>query len=426
MELKQRATLRQVQGLALSSQMRMALSLLRMSALDLTEAVAAELAQNPFLRRARADWPPPEGLAGTETLAAQAVSLHESLRRQLAQMALPADTEALALVLVGELREDGILDVTLADLAAELGLPMARLEPALAALQRCEPAGVGARDLAESLALQLVDRGLAPTEAAATVNHLRLFARSDWRAIRRALGLQQPQAEERAALLRQLSAGPAGLRSAAEPVLAQADLLIERAPSGVLSASLPRHAAMPVVLDEALVARAEADHFAPELLARARALVAALDARGRTLQRIGQWLIEHQPGFFSEGLAGMRPLTRAQLAEALALHPSTISRAVAGKALEVEGRLWPLSVFFSAAIDTEGAVLSARQIQHRIGAMIAAEPASRPLSDARLVQQLRAEGVDIARRTVAKYRQGLRIPSSATRRRAAALRQQAR
>ena len=430
MELKQSLSLHQRQGLALSVQMRLALSLLRLPALDLAEAVARELAQNPFLRPSPSDWAPPTSEAATgaaaDSLNAPLPSLHESLHRQLAQMALPAEDEALALLLVGELREDGMLDVTLDELAGELGLPLARLERALAALQACEPAGVGARDLAESLVLQLIDHGLPRPEAEASVAHLRLFARGDWAGLKRRLGLSRPEAEARAALLRQLSAAPAGLPSPAEPALTRPDLLVERDAAGLISARLPSRALPLVALDETMAARAETEGFAPELLARARALVAALDARGQTLLRIGSWLIEHQPGFFAEGPAGLRPLTRAALADTLALHPSTISRAVAGKAIEVEGRLWPLSVFFSTALPAGGQSVSARRVQHRIGELIGAEPATRPLSDAALERQLRAEGVDIARRTVAKYRQGLRIPSSATRRRAAALRQQTR
>ena len=115
----------------------------------------------------------------------------------------------------------------------------------------------------------------------------------------------------------------------------------------------------------------------------------------------------------------MRPATRAELAEALDLHPSTISRAIAGKNIDVDGRLWPLACFFSVALGSGDRVTAAFTVQQRIKAMIAREPAGAPLSDEALAQALRAQGVDIARRTVAKYREGLRIPASAARRRQA-------
>ncbi|WP_333827033.1 RNA polymerase factor sigma-54 [Pararhodobacter sp.] len=425
MALRTRLELRQSQTLALSAQMRIALSVLRMSSQELTEEIAREAARNPFLLH-----DPSPGAAGQslpQELTAREASMQVSLASQLALMGLAAPVEAAAQLLVGELRDDGMLDVTLDDLAAELGLPPDLLETALAALQRCEPAGVGARDLPESLRLQLADKGLSPIEAAQTVTHLRLFVARDWPAIARLLALPRAVAEQRAELVRGLSTRPTAASGTAESpapdTLTRADLKLERAAGGALSVTLARD--MPAArLDSSLVRRAATESFAPELLARARALLAALDQRGQTLHRIGIWLLENQPGFFSDGPVALRPLTRAALAAALGLHPSTIGRAVAGKAIDVDGRLWPLSVFFSAALPAQGNEISARQVQARISALIAAEPRTRPLSDEALVQQLNAEGVDIARRTVAKYRQDLRIPSSAVRRRRAKARRQ--
>lgn len=418
MALRTRMDLRQTQGLALTVQMRVALSVLRMSPQELAEEIAREVMRNPFLLQdpspAYIGQNQPRDMAAD--LAARETSLQVSLTRQLALMGLPPRIEAAAQLLVGELREDGILDVTLDELSSELDLPTDLLETALEALQRCEPAGVGARDLPESLRLQLIDRGLSPAEAAQTVTHIRLFAAHDWNAINRHLALPRAQAEQRADLVRSLSMRPTTAAPAAPETLARADLRLERAANGAPAITLTRE--RPIArLDETLVERASTEGFAPELLARARALLAALDQRGQTLQRIGDWLLENQPGFFSTGPAALTPLTRASLASALGLHPSTISRAVAGKTIDVDGRLWPLSVFFSAAIPAQDTEISARQVQARIHALIAAEPRERPLSDEALVQHLHAEGVDIARRTVAKYRQDLRIPSSAQRRR---------
>lgn len=421
MALRTRLDLRQTQGLALSVQMRVALSVLRMSPLELAEEIAREAARNPFLLHDpspaySSDYQPSE-------MAAREVSLPVSLTSQLAQMGLSPRIEAAAQLLVAELREDGLLDVTLDDLASELGLPLDLLQSALEALQRCEPAGVGARDLPESLRLQLVDKGLAPAEAAQTVTHMRLFVARDWIAIAHLLALPREQAEHRANLVRGLSTRPVIAAPTSPEVLSRADLRLERVEGGALAIALTRE--RPIArLDEALVQRASTEGFAPDLLARARALLAALDQRGQTLQRIGAWLLENQPGFFATGPAALAPLTRAALAAALGLHPSTISRAVAGKTIDVDGRLWPLSVFFSAAIPTQDKEISARQVQARIHALITAEPRDRPLSDEALVRHLNTEGVDIARRTVAKYRQDLRIPSSTVRRRRAKARRQ--
>jgi RNA polymerase sigma-54 factor len=423
--MKQRLDLRQTQRLALTPLMRVSLSILRMAPPELCEEIAREAERNPFLRHAPPRNRAPRGAApaaGLSEPAARETSFQESLRVQLAQMELPAATEALALVLVGELREDGILDVTLDELATELDAPLPELERALAAVQLCEPAGVGARDLGECLSLQLVDLGLPAADAAATVAAMALFAARDWKAIGRRLGIERAEAERRAALLRRLSPRPVRASDTA-PVLSQPDLIVTRDALGALAVQVNGRHLPQIGLDPALMARTHAEGFAPELLERARALVAAFEQRGRTLRRIGEWLIHHQAGFFLRGPEALRPATRARLAADLGLHPATVGRAIAGKAIDVDGRLWPLARLFSPALPGPGGEVSAQAVQRRILALVAAEPPGRPLSDAALADTLRAEGVDIARRTVAKYRQGLRIPATATRRRLAAARE---
>jgi RNA polymerase sigma-54 factor len=417
--------LRQTQRLALTPVVRMSLSILRMAPAELTEEIAREAGRNPYLRH---DAPRARGLPGRAAPtslpepAAREDSFQESLRSQLSQMDLPPATAALALFLVSELREDGILDVGLPDLAEETGAPLAELESALSVLQSCEPPGIGARDLAECLRLQLVDLGLPGPEAAATVAEMALFAARDWATITRKLGIERAEAQRRAGLLRQLSPRPVRASDTA-PVLSQPDLILTRDALGTLGVQLNARHLPRISLDPALLAGARGERFAPDLLERARALIAALEQRGRTLQRIGEWLIAHQAGFFLRGPDALRPATRSALAAELGLHPATIGRAIAGKSIDVDGRLWPLAHFFSPALPGPNGEVSARAVQRRILALVADEPPGRPLSDAALAEALRAEGVDIARRTVAKYRQGLRIPATATRRRLASARE---
>ncbi len=416
--------LRQTQQLALTPLVRMSLAILRMPPADLTEEIAREAERNPFLRH---EAPRSRGLRGPAPTAtppepaARELSFQESLRGQLALMDLAPETGSLALFLVSELREDGILDVTLEELTEETGAPLTALETALAALQSCEPAGIGARDLAECLRLQLVDLGLAATEAAATVAEMALFAARDWATLGRRLGIDRAEAERRAALLRRLSPRPVRASDTAA-VLAQPDLIVTRDALGALGVRVNDRHLPRIGLDPALLAGARGERFAPELLDRARALIAALESRGRTLARIGDWLVTRQAGFFLRGPEALLPATRAELAADLGLHPATVGRAIAGKSIDVDGRLWPMSHFFSAALPGPDGAVSARAVERRILALVAAEPPGRPLSDAALAEALRAEGVDIARRTVAKYRQGLRIPATATRRRLATAR----
>ncbi|WP_209426599.1 hypothetical protein [Pararhodobacter sp. SW119] len=417
--MKQTLGLRQTQQLALTPVVRMSLSILRMAPGDLSEEIAREAGRNPFLRH---EAPRNRGTVGAAPAAslpepeARESSFQEALRSQLSQMDLAPPVEALALLLVSELREDGILDVTLDELAEETGAPLSGLQTALAALQSCDPVGIGARDLAECLKLQLIDLGLPPAEAGATVAAMSLFAARDWATITRRLGIDRPEAERRAALLRRLSPRPVRATDTAT-LLSHPDLIVTRDASGVLAVNVGDRHLPRIALDQALVARARKDGFAPELLERARALIAALDQRGRTLKRIGDWLITHQAAFFIRGPQAIKPATRAELAGDLGLHPATVGRAVAGKSVDIDGRLWPLSHFFSTALPGPDGTVSARAVQRRILSLVAAEPPGRPLSDAALTEALRAEGVDIARRTVAKYRQGLRIPATSTRRR---------
>lgn len=420
MALTARLELRTQQRLSLTPSLRMRLSILRMGPLDLAEEIAREAARNPFLlydspRRHSADvqW-------ADADIPAHSLGFQEDLRQQLGRLPLEPRIAALAEFLVAELREDGFLDTDLATLAEELSLPLALLERALAALQGCEPAGIGARTLPECLRLQLVAKGLTSTEAEATVAQLAAFARRDWAALGVALGLDRAALRARADLLRGLSSRPVPERPALAETPLRPDLRLERHSGNALRIITEGATRPQLHLDPALVRRAQADGFAPELLQRAKALIEALDHRGRTLARIGDWLVQNQDLFFARGLEGLVPTSRVALAADLALHPSTISRAISGKAIDVDGRLWPLSIFFSAALPGPKGPVSARAVQRRLADLISCEPDARPWSDETLVEKLNAEGIDIARRTVTKYRQGLRIPSSAARRRLAA------
>lgn len=408
--------LRQTQRLGLSGRVLGALAVLRMPALDLAEAVAAEAAANPFLRASLPRAGPALGGGGAELIAAHAPSWQEDLLLQIARMTLPPGVARLAARLVAELDERGWLDVPLPEIAARDGLDPDLLERALAALQTCEPAGVGARDLTECLTLQLVEMGLSAPEARATLAELPRFARRDRAGLMAALGLDPAALQLRAALVRRLDPDPLGARAAPPPAPLVPDLVLRRNPTGPDRVELAQDRLPVLRLDAALAARAQADGFGAEMLARAQALLRAVEGRGSTLLRVGAWLAQRQEAALRLGPGALRPASRAECAADLGLHPSTVGRAVAGKALMVEGRLWPLARLFSGPAGADPEAPAARAAAHRIAALIAAEPPDRPLSDARLAERLSREGVDIARRTVAKYRDGLRIPPAHRRR----------
>jgi RNA polymerase sigma-54 factor len=430
MALGPRLNARTGQTLFLSQKMRSALSVLRLSNAELAELIDRELARNPFLRRlpgagrVSADLPQLQAEARVE-------SLHQSLLQQIAGQGLAPQVAAMAGWLVGELREDGYLDAETQDRAqrADAGVYAA----ALAAVQRCDPAGVGARSLSECIALQLIDMGLPPAAAFATTDALAQFARGDHAAAARRLGVPLREVQRRAAMIATVRARPVD-PAPEDPVLHRADLVLVRDPSRGNRIELAGGAGQRVAalgLDHALARAAQHDGFGEDLLQQANALLAALEARGQTLLRLGFALLQRQPDAFLTRDRVIRPLTQVELAQDLGLHPSTVSRALRDKVIDIDGRLWPVSSFFSRALPRRAAQadvsdagsVSAASIRASISARIAREDPARPLSDTEIARQLQSEGVDIARRTVAKYRQGLRIPSTAARRRRHARRQ---
>ncbi|GGH55025.1 hypothetical protein GVY41_10995 [Frigidibacter albus] len=399
------------QRLALTPGMRQSLAILRLPALDLHEEIARLAAENPFIEHrpaepCRGDW--------LLDLPAAQPSLFQSLQSQLSTQRLAPEVRAAALMLVAELREDGYLDATLDEIAAETGAPPVLLDRALQALQACDPPGIGARDLPECLALQLQAQGHAPALARAICAHLEAFAEGRWQRLARALGLPADQLAQIAALLPTLRPAP-DLPDSTPTLPLLAELIVEPGPDGSPLVRLNPDA-LPTVTVAGRMAGASAD------LARAQSeagfLVAALKARGATLLRIGTYLVTHQARHFaSAGDSPLLPMTRAEAAAALAMHPATLGRAISGKALSAFGRTLSIEGFFSHGLPGRDGAVSAHQIQRRIRALIAAEPPDAPLADDAICTQLQKEGVDIARRTVAKYRTCMRIASSFERRR---------
>lgn len=415
MALKTGLGLRQTQRLALTPGLRRSLEILRLPAADLAAAVAQAAAENPFLVLAPPRPGRGRGGGGGEIAepAAPPPSLAEALMRQIALMRLPPAVAALAAQLAGDLREDGYLDTPLDAYDA----PEATLAAALAALHECEPAGVGARSLAECLALQLREGGVSAGLAAATIAHIERFAAGDEAALVRALAVPVAEVRRLAGLVRRLRARPVD-PDAAEPVRALVpDLVVRRLPTGVLAVEAADGALPRVGLDRGALAQAGGMAAAAALRDEGRELIRAIVRRRRTLRRIGAALVAAQPGYFAiapgMGARLIVPLSRRDLAAALDLHPTTVGRAVAGKALAFEGRVLALSMFFSPALGGAGATaVSAVTARQALARALAGEDPADPLSDAALAAMLAAEGVDISRRTVAKYRGCMRIPSS--------------
>ncbi|ABV95317.1 RNA polymerase sigma-54 factor [Dinoroseobacter shibae DFL 12 = DSM 16493] len=416
-------TLRQQQRLTLTPEMRTTLSVLRMSAAALEELLVRQAEENPILSLRRPG-PPPAAQAtayevALDTTVAE-VSLGDHLRAQLGLMSLAPPVHQAALALSWSLTETGYLDSTPAEIAQECALDEATVLLGLAALQGCEPVGVGARSLAECLRLQLVDKGIAPAVAARATEVLDLLVGSDVARAARRTGIPAEDLGAVIRLLPELSPYP-GQRFSPTPQVSAPDVAVHFPDGAGPEIRVLRGRQSDLALDPELMAAARreaADTALARYGAEAEALHRALGYRANALERIVAFLVDYQSGFFREGGAAMRPLTREVLAARLGLHAATVGRAVADKTLAHAGGVIPLSAFFSARLGPEtGAATSAYGVQSRIAALVAAESEDAVLTDGEIAQRLKKEGVDIARRTVAKYRGCLNIPSSYDRKR---------
>jgi RNA polymerase sigma-54 factor len=356
-------------------------------------------------------------------------SLREHLEEQLAVDLPPGPERLIGLHLIDLVDDTGYLRSDLGEVADRLGCELALVEQVLARLQQFDPSGVFARDLAECLALQLRDRNRLDPAMAQLLCHLECVARADFPALMRHCGVQADDLSEMIAELKALDPRP-GLRFAHTPIEAVVpDVIVQPVPGGwrveLNAATLPR-----LIVNNAYVTELRrhapdqrAREFMAERLQSANWLIKALDQRARTLLRVAEAVVERQSAFLSHGITQLKPLILKDIAEKTELHESTVSRATAEKWVATPRGDFPFRYFFSNALPgTAGEDgHSSAAIREQIKALIDNETPSNILSDDQIVEVLRARGVAIARRTVAKYRESLSIPSSVQRKRAKAL-----
>lgn len=431
MALAPRIELRQSQSLVMTPQLQQAIKMLQMSNQQLAEFLAEEVEKNPLLELVTPAGPAPSGgVRATDgdgsildTLAVEP-SLFDHLREQIGAMRAPADAVEAALILTDELEEDGYLRVPLAEVATRHRLRAASALAGLRLVQSCDPAGVGARDLRECLALQLAERDRLDPAMQAMLDNLPLAARGRLRELEGRCGVDAEDIEDMLAELRALDPKP-GLRFARAPVQsAVPDVYVRRAADGGWTVELNTDALPRVLMSNVYSTRVGARDpatraFISECSAGASWLVRSLEQRARTILRVATEIVERQDRFFGVGVSGLRPLTQRAVAGKLGLHESTISRVATGKYVSCGQGCFGFRFFFSSAIQAVegGEAFSAAAVQSRIRGLIDSEPRPGNLSDDKIVSLLKEAGIDIARRTVAKYREGMGIPSSVERRR---------
>lgn len=360
-----------------------------------------------------------------EDVAAAAMTLREHVAEQIAfNIADPAD-RLIARELAEGLDEAGYMRADPAEIAGRLGVDADTVLRVLAACQDFDPAGLFARDLAECLALQLAARDRLDPAMKALVANLELLARRDFAALKRICRVDEEDLVDMMAEIRKLDPRPGlGFAGGVAGTIVP-DVVVRQAADGSWAVELNAETLPRVLVDQAYFAtvssraRNQAEReFLSECLQNANWLTRSLDQRAKTILKVGTEIVRQQDAFLAHGVRHLRPLNLKTVAEAIGMHESTVSRVTANKYMQTPRGVFELRYFFTAAIASAegGDAHSSEAVRDHIRQLIDEEQ-SIVLSDDAIVDILRKKGVDIARRTVAKYREGMNIPSSVQRRR---------
>ena len=481
MALAQRQELRQSQSLVMTPQLQQAIKLLQLANIELVEYVEAQVEQNPLLEltegpregetepeteieASSSEAETPLDVDYDEIYAAEGRSDHvadpraavpgggsgggssgfdshtpgvdQTLTREqtlrehlLAQLGLdvvdPVD-RLIGVHLIDTIDDAGYFTGDLDTIAATVGCEVARVEAGLTALQALDPPGVLARNLSECLAIQLRERNRLDPAMQTLVDNLELVADGDLDRLSGICGLEVDEIDDMVSEIRGLNPKP-GLAFETE-VIQQVvpDVFARRRANGDWSVDLNTDVLPKVLVDmvyhadvSGRVKTREDKIYISELLSAANWLVKSLDQRARTILRVGSELVRQQEAFFLFGVEHLRPLNLRDIAAAIDMHESTVSRVTANKFIATPRGIYPMKYFFTAAIPSSagGEAHAAEAVRYRIRQVVEAETADTVLSDDDIVAVLLGADIEIARRTVAKYRKAMHIPSSVQRRR---------
>jgi RNA polymerase sigma-54 factor len=367
-----------------------------------------------------------DGEYNLEAFVPAETTLADWLREQLTLAVVEPAQRMIGQYLIDLVDEAGYLGGDLAAAAEKLGTGVREVEAVLAILQGFDPPGVCARDLAECLALQLKERDRFDPAMQALIARLDLVAKRDFAALKKICAVGDEDLADMIAEIRRLNPKPGLAFGSAivQPIVP--DVFVRPAPDGAWIVELNSDTLPKVLVNQSYYAEVSATarrdaekSYLAECLQSATWLVRALDQRARTILKVANEIVRQQDGFFARGVEHLRPLNLKTVAEAIGMHESTVSRVTANKYMATSRGIFELKYFFTSAIAAAhgGEAHSAEAVRHRIKQLIDAETAADVLSDDTIVDKLREAGIDIARRTVAKYREALRIPSSVQRRR---------
>jgi RNA polymerase sigma-54 factor len=367
-----------------------------------------------------------DGEYNLEAFVSSETTLADWLREQLTLAISNPVQRMIGQYLIDLVDDSGYLSGDLAAAADKLGTGLAEVEAVLTILQGFDPPGICARDLAECLSIQLRENDRFDPAMAALIARLDLLAKRDFAALKKACGVGDEDLADMIAEVRRLNPKPGHAFGSAlvQPIVP--DVFVRPAPDGGWIVELNSDTLPKVLINQSYysevsaTARRDTDKsYLTECLQSATWLVRALDQRARTILKVSNEIVRQQDAFFARGVEHLRPLNLKTVAEAISMHESTVSRVTANKYMATSRGIFELKYFFTSAIAAShgGEAHSAESVRHRIKQLIDGETGADILSDDTIVEKLREAGIDIARRTVAKYREAMRIPSSVQRRR---------
>jgi RNA polymerase sigma-54 factor len=469
MALEHKLNVRLVQRLVMTPSLQQAIKLLQMSKLELVEEVQQELVENPVLEESVGDGaaaleagdgaaeqedskdpfdeidfdsyfrdvegyrPRPAVEAGVElptfeNTLAQTTSLADHLVWQLDLNAPDERAKAIGRSIIGNLNEDGYLRATLEEIRLMGDFERQDVEQTLRMLQGFDPVGVAARDLVECLCVQLAHLGQQGTPAETIVRcHMDKLQNRRFKELAEVLGLDMEDLQAEIEIIRGLDPRPGRKYNTERSHYVVPDVYVVKIDDAyqiiLNEEGLPRLRISPIY--RRMVARgadgrasAAAKEYVRNKLRSAFRLIKSLEERQRTIYKVAASIVKFQRSFLDNGIENLRPLVLRDVADDIGMHESTVSRVVNNKYMHTHRGLFEMRFFFHSGIPSTrgGESVSSLTVKERIRKIVADEDARRPYSDAAIVRILKAEGLQIARRTVAKYREELKIPSSSARR----------
>jgi RNA polymerase sigma-54 factor len=347
--------------------------------------------------------------------------LQEHLLKQLHLQKLDQTSYLVGEELIGNIDEDGYLRIDLNEISTKLNVSLSKVRKILSLVQQFDPAGVGARDLKECLLIQLKAKGLEEEIFEEIIEKfLSQLANRDYEKIEKSLRISEKELKKFLEILKTLDPKPGRNYGQIFPTYAIPEIFVEIDQDGNYQLRINERDLPKIKINKKYIQLLKDPNTSPETkkylrekMKSAKELISALEQRNQTILKIANFLIQYQKDFFSDGKSGLKPLTLKEVAQATGLDESTISRAVSGKYMETPLGIIELRELFSSQVKG----ISSKVIKEKIKEIIAGENPRKPLSDGKIAEILKQEGIEVARRTIAKYREELKILPAKLRRR---------